>query len=74
MIAAVGESMSNSPGVSGIFFSALGKARINVLSIAQGCDERNITAVVRGCDSARALKAVHAAFWLSSQVITPYRQ
>ena len=70
MIAAVGESMSNSPGVSGLFFNALGKARINILSIAQGCDERNITAVVHGYDSARALKAVHAAFWLSSQVIT----
>ena len=37
IIAAVGESMSNMPGVSGIFFGALGDARINVLSISQGC-------------------------------------
>jgi len=70
IIAAVGESMSNSPGVSGIFFGALGKARINVLSISQGCDERNISAVVDGKDAARALKAVHSAFWLSSQILT----
>ena len=35
IIAAVGESMSNCPGVSGIFFGALGKAGINVLSISQ---------------------------------------
>ena len=62
--------MSNSPGVSGIFFGALGKARINVLSISQGCDERNISAVVDGKDAARALKAVHSAFWLSSQILT----
>jgi len=52
--------------VSGIFFGALGDARINVLSISQGCDERNISAVVYGRDATRALRAVHAAFWLSS--------
>ena len=66
IIAAVGESMSNMPGVSGIFFGALGDARINVLSISQGCDERNISAVVYGRDATRALRAVHSAFWLSS--------
>ena len=66
IIAAVGESMSNMPGVSGIFFGALGAARINVLSISQGCDERNISAVVYGKDATRALRAVHSAFWLSS--------
>lgn len=36
IIAAVGESMSNMPGVSGLFFGALGDASINVLSISQG--------------------------------------
>jgi aspartokinase/homoserine dehydrogenase 1 len=35
IIAAVGESMSNCPGVSGLFFGALGKAGINILSISQ---------------------------------------
>ena len=35
IIAAVGESMNNSPGVSGIFFGALGNARINILAISQ---------------------------------------
>lgn len=66
IIAAVGEGMSNTPGVSGLFFGALGSAAINVLSIAQGCDERNISAVVYTKDATRALRAVHAAFWLSS--------
>ena len=65
IIAAVGERMSNMPGVSGIFFAALGTAKINVLSMAQGCNERNISAVVHGRDAARALRAVHAAFCLS---------
>lgn len=66
IIAAVGESMSNMPGVSGLFFGALGGAQVNVLSVAQGCDERNISAVVYMRDAAKALRAVHAAFWLSA--------
>ena len=66
IIAAVGESMSNMPGVSGVFFGALGDAGINILSISQGCDERNISAVVYGSEATRALRAVHSAFWLSS--------
>ena len=36
IVAAIGESMSHMPGVSGIFFGALGSAKINVLSMAQG--------------------------------------
>jgi aspartokinase/homoserine dehydrogenase 1 len=66
IIAAVGDSMHQVPGVSGLFLSALGDASINVLSVAQGCDERNIAAVVHSIDATKALRAVHAAFWLSS--------
>lgn len=66
IIAAIGESMCHMPGVAGLYFGALGDASINVLSIAQGCDERNISAVVHTKDATRALRAVHSAFWLSS--------
>jgi aspartokinase/homoserine dehydrogenase 1 len=66
IIAAIGDGMSNVPGVSGIFFGALGTAKVNILSVAQGCDERNISAVVDTSQAAKALRAVHAAFWLSS--------
>ena len=65
IIAAVGDGMYHTTGVSGRFFSALGDAKINVLAVAQGCSERNISAVVRMEDSTRALRAVHAAFRLS---------
>ena len=68
MIAAVGDGMSNTTGVAGRFFSALGDAKINVLAIAQGCSERNISCVVRGGEETRALRAVHAAFRLSHAV------
>jgi aspartokinase/homoserine dehydrogenase 1 len=69
IIAAVGDGMSHTTGVSGRFFSALGDAKINIMAIAQGSSERNISAVVRTEDSTRALRAVHAAFRLSHTTI-----
>merc|ERR1711988_1841821 len=58
--------MTNIPGVCGVFFGAMGTAGVNILAISQGCDERNISAVVSASDATRALRAVHAAFWLSA--------
>lgn len=69
IIAAVGDDMFYTMGVSGRFFTALGDAKINVLAIAQGCSERNISAVVNTSESSRALRAVHAAFRLSNTVV-----
>jgi bifunctional aspartokinase / homoserine dehydrogenase 1 len=69
IIAAVGDGMATVTGVSGRFFSALGDAKINVLAIAQGSSERNISAVVKTEESTRALRAVHAAFRLSHTTI-----
>jgi bifunctional aspartokinase / homoserine dehydrogenase 1 len=69
IIAAVGDGMSATAGVSGRFFSALGDAKINVLAISQGCSERNISAVVLTSESTRALRAVHAAFSLSHTTV-----
>ena len=69
IIAAVGDGMSQTAGVSGRFFAALGEARINILAISQGCSERNISAVVWQKDSTRALRGVHAAFRLSHTTV-----
>lgn len=69
IIAAVGDGMAQAAGCSGRFFSALGGAKINIVAIAQGCSERNISAVVRMEESSRALRAVHAAFRLSHTII-----
>eukprot|EP00519_Triparma_laevis_P004295 CAMPEP_0182514406 /NCGR_PEP_ID=MMETSP1321-20130603/35688_1 /TAXON_ID=91990 /ORGANISM="Bolidomonas sp., Strain RCC1657" /LENGTH=903 /DNA_ID=CAMNT_0024721601 /DNA_START=227 /DNA_END=2935 /DNA_ORIENTATION=- len=65
IVAAVGDGMSAVTGVAGRFFRALGESKINVLAIAQGASERNISAMVPGADATRALRAVHAAFRLS---------
>ncbi|KAL2622517.1 hypothetical protein R1flu_002722 [Riccia fluitans] len=65
ILAAVGQKMASTPGVSATLFNALAKANINVRAIAQGCSEYNITVVVNQEDSIRALKAVHSRFYLS---------
>lgn len=59
-------SRVDTTGVAGRFFSSLGGAKINILAIAQGSSERNISTVVWSRDSTRALRAVHAAFNLSN--------
>jgi bifunctional aspartokinase / homoserine dehydrogenase 1 len=69
IIAAVGDGMSSTTGCAGRFFSALGDAKINIIAIAQGCSERNISAVVQSNESIRALRAVHAAFRLSHTTV-----
>ena len=70
ILAAVGDNMVDHPGVAGKFFSALGKARVNIRAIAQGSSERNISTVIDRADSRKALRAVHAAFYLSNQTIS----
>ncbi len=70
ILAAVGENMIGVPGISGSFFSALGKARVNVRAIAQGSSERNISAVIKQEDARRALRALHAGFFLSNQALS----
>jgi bifunctional aspartokinase / homoserine dehydrogenase 1 len=62
IVAAVGDNMNHMPGVSGRFFSAFAKAKVNVIAVSQGSSERNISAVVATKDAAAALRAVHNAF------------
>lgn len=69
ILAAVGQQMASTHGVCAMLFEALAKAAINVRAIAQGCSEYNITAVIDGRDTARALRAVHARFYLSETTI-----
>ncbi|XP_057525947.1 bifunctional aspartokinase/homoserine dehydrogenase 2, chloroplastic-like isoform X1 [Amaranthus tricolor] len=65
ILAAVGQKMASTPGVSATLFNALAKANINIRAIAQGCSEYNITVVVKRDDCIKALRAVHSRFYLS---------
>ncbi|MDQ2658326.1 MAG: bifunctional aspartate kinase/homoserine dehydrogenase I, partial [Bacteroidota bacterium] len=67
IVAVVGDGMKHSPGTSGRMFAGLGRNGINVMAIAQGSSERNISAVVRQADIAKALNALHEAFFLSDR-------
>ncbi len=67
IVAVVGDGMKHSPGTSGRMFGALGRNGINVMAIAQGSSERNISAVVSQADVAKALNALHEAFFLSDR-------
>ncbi|KAK4490002.1 hypothetical protein RD792_000656 [Penstemon davidsonii] len=69
ILAAVGQKMASTPGVSATLFNALAKANINVRAIAQGCSEFNITVVIKREDCIRALRAVHSRFYLSRTTI-----
>ncbi|KAJ7942870.1 Aspartokinase-homoserine dehydrogenase [Quillaja saponaria] len=69
ILAAVGQKMASTPGVSATIFNALAKANINVRAIAQGCSEYNVTVVVKREDCIKALQAVHSRFYYSRTTI-----
>jgi aspartokinase/homoserine dehydrogenase 1 len=64
LVAVVGIGMRGRPGIAARTFSALSGEHVNVLAIAQGSSELNITAAVSEGDVARALTALHNEFQL----------
>ncbi len=70
ILAAVGDGMVGTPGVSARLFAGLAQARVNIRAIAQGASERNISVAIDEGDATRGLRAVHSAFWLSPQTIS----
>ncbi|KAF1710382.1 bifunctional aspartate kinase/homoserine dehydrogenase I [Pseudoxanthomonas kalamensis DSM 18571] len=67
VLAAVGDGMAGQPGVAARLFESLGRAQVNILAIAQGSSERNISVAIDSADATKALRAAHAGFWLSPQ-------
>ena len=63
IIAVVGEGMHHMPGVAARVFSTLGKNGVNIVAIAQGSSELNISVVVSKADETRALRAIHTSFF-----------
>ncbi|MCP5467172.1 MAG: bifunctional aspartate kinase/homoserine dehydrogenase I [Steroidobacteraceae bacterium] len=70
ILAVVGDGMAGIPGIAGKVFDALGSASVNVRAIAQGASERNISVVVPRKATTRALRAVHASFYLSPHTLS----
>ncbi len=62
ILAVVGEGMKGTPGIAARVFGALGERGINVISIAQGSSEYNLSLVVDEREADNALRAIHARF------------
>ena len=70
VLAAVGDGMVGTTGVSARLFDGLARARVNIRAIAQGASERNISVAVAAEHAVRGLRAVHSAFWLSPATLS----
>jgi bifunctional aspartokinase / homoserine dehydrogenase 1 len=65
IIAIIGENMKQTPGISAKLFKALGTNGINVIAIAQGSSEYNLSVVIGKNDLSKALNALHEGFFSS---------
>jgi aspartate kinase len=66
IVAVVGEKMRGTPGIAGRTFSALGRRGINIIAIAQGSSEYNVSFVVEAGAMRDAVGAVHEEFQLQT--------
>jgi bifunctional aspartokinase / homoserine dehydrogenase 1 len=68
IVAIVGENMQHATGIAGKLFSTIGRNGINVVAIAQGASELNISWVVKNGDLRKTLDVVHESFFLSENI------
>ncbi len=66
IVAVVGEKMRGIPGVAGRTFSSLGRESVNVIAIAQGSSESNISFVIEEKGVKTALLSLHREFGLGN--------
>ncbi|HEY8926514.1 MAG TPA: aspartate kinase, partial [Polyangia bacterium] len=64
-LAVVGLGMAGHPGIAARVFRALAEANVNIVAIAQGSSELNISFVVAQTDAAAAQRAIHDTFQLA---------
>jgi aspartokinase/homoserine dehydrogenase 1 len=60
IVSLVGDGMQDRLGVVGTFAGALADVGVNIVALAQGSTERNISAVVAAADARRAVRHIHA--------------
>lgn len=74
IVAVVGEKMRGTPGIAGRTFSAMGRENINVILIAQGSSEYNVSFVVEAGQMRQAVAALHKEFGLEQGSSIPQIQ
>jgi len=65
IVAVVGDKMRGTPGIVGRVFSSLGREEVNIIAIAQGSSEYNISFVVEKGVMRSAVTTVHHEFDLA---------
>jgi aspartokinase/homoserine dehydrogenase 1 len=66
VVAVIGAGMRGRPDVAGRVFSLLGSEEIEVLAIAQGSSELNLSFALPSADEHRAVRGIHAEFALGA--------
>lgn len=69
IISVVGDGMRTLRGISARFFSALARANINIVAIAQGSSERSISVVVSNDSATTGVRVSHQMLFNTDQVI-----
>ncbi len=64
ILAIVGAGMRGTPGIAARLFGAMGSHNLNVIAIAQGSSEANISLVVARGDAEESIRQIHRAFRL----------
>ena len=67
IVAVVGDRMRGMPGIAGRTFSALGRRGINIIAIAQGSSEYNVSLVIDAGQMREVVQALHSEFGLEKR-------
>jgi bifunctional aspartokinase / homoserine dehydrogenase 1 len=67
IVAVVGQNMCGTPGVAGKTFNSMGKEGVNIIAIAQGSSETNISFVIEEKKVMAALRGLHREFGLEKR-------
>jgi aspartokinase/homoserine dehydrogenase 1 len=69
IVAIVGSGMRGTPGLAAGIFKAVGDHNINVIAIAQGSSEANVSLVIADGDANGAVRAIHDLFELHKPTV-----
>ena len=69
ILAIVGSGMTGTKGIAARFFNAISLSKTNVIAIAQGSSEKNISIVIKSKHMNHATSFVHDAFFNSNKQI-----
>lgn len=62
IVAVVGAGLRSTPGIAARVFSALAQKDINIIALAQGSSEYNLSLVLDEGDADESVRSIHAAF------------